>query len=250
MLHLIGTGIWRWDDISVRGIEICRRADAIYLDEYTRRFDEAELEKLKAHIGKEIISANRKELEENLGFLERAKEEEIVLLVPGDPLLATTHITVLSEARKKGIDAEVVHGSNIHAALIGEAGLHIYKFGGSCTIPMKEKGIKPYSTYDKIAENMKRGLHTLVFFDTDPIREMPMREAIGILEEIESEKGLNVCGGENWIIIGCRIGSTEQKLIYGMIKQIKQIDFKGPCAAIFPGKLHFSEEEFLETLKL
>lgn len=250
MLYLIGTGIWRWNDISVRGLDICERANTVYLDGYTRFFEQSELESLEKRIGKKITVLNRKELEEELHFLNNAKENDIVLLVPGDPLLATTHITIVMQARKKGVKTEIVHSSNIHAALIGEAGLHMYKLGGSCTIPMSDKMIKPYSTYDKIADNMKRKLHTLVFLDTSPSKQMTVQEAISILEEIESEKQLGVCNEENRIVVGCRVGSTDQKIVYTTIKRAKQTEFAVPCTLVFPGELHFSEEEFLKTIEL
>lgn len=250
MLHIIGTGLWRGDDISVRGAEICRRADKIYLDGYTRVFDKEELERLKGIIGKGLIAVGRDELEEGLKFLEEAKVLDVVLLVPGDPLIATTHITIIEEARKRKVKCEIVHGSSIYDALVGEAGLHIYKLGGSCTVPMREKQIKPYSVYDKLAENIKRGMHTLVFLDTTPEREMEVGEALGILQEIEKERRLGIATDKSKIIVGCRMGSEEQRLVYGEIGKLKRMKFKGPCTLVFTGKLHFLEEDYLKGLEM
>jgi len=250
MFYLVGTGLWRGDDISVRGAEVCKKANSVYLDGYTRAFEESELLRLEEIIGKKIVALERNELEEELSFLKEAKEKEVVLLVPGDPLIATTHITILEEAKKRGIGFEVIHGSSIYDALIGEAGLHIYKVGGSCTIPMRKKGIKPYSVYEKLAENKSKGVHTLVFLDTEPGKEMDIREAFDILGEIESEKKMGICTDDNKIIVGCRVGSGEQRIVYGEIGRIKKMEFRGPCALIFPGKLHFSEEEYLKGLEI
>jgi diphthine synthase len=249
MLHIIGTGLWKGDDISYRGVEICRSADKVYLDCYTRVFDKKELAVLEKIIGKKVVFVNRDELEEGLGFLKEAVKEDVVLLVPGDPLVATTHITIIEEAKKRKVKLEVVHGSSIYDALIGEAGLHIYKLGGSCTVPMREKQIKPYSVYDKLAENMKRGVHTLVFLDTTPEREMEVGEALEILQEIEKERKGGIASDKTKIIVGCRMGSEEQKLVYGEIGKLKKMKFRGPCTLIFPGKLHFSEEDYLKGLE-
>lgn len=245
MLYVIGTGLWKWDDISVRGLEASIRARRVYIDGYTRKFEDAELEKLEERVGKKIIRLGRHELEEGLGFLKEAESEDVALLVPGDPLVATTHITIVSEAGERGIAVEIIHGSSIYTALIGEAGLHIYKFGGSCTIPMREKRIRPYSVYEKIRDNAARGLHTLVFLDTTPEREMDVGEALGIMQEIEGERKEEVFSDGKKIVAGCRLGSGEQRIIYAEIRKLANMEFKGPCTLIYPGKLHFTEEEFL-----
>lgn len=249
MLYIIGTGLWKGNDISVRGAEICRRCTYAYLDEYTRTFDEKEFEALERIIEKKIVKLGRRELEETLAFLEQAKEDDVALLVPGDPLVATTHITVIEAAHREGVPVEVVHGSTIHTAIVGEAGLHIYKVGGACTIPMREKGIKPYSTYNKIAENCERGLHTIVFLDTAPEKQLTMREAIEIMQEIESELGKGIFADTSWLVVGCRMGSEEQKLLYSTIGKIKCMELPPPFTLVVPGKLHFSEEEALKLIQ-
>ncbi len=250
MLFIIGTGLWRGDDISVRGAEICKRADKVYLDGYTRHFDGNELTTLEQLTGKRITKLDRHDLEEGLKFLDEAVNEDVALLVPGDPLIATTHTTILMEAKKRGVGFEVVHGSSIHTAIIGEAGLHIYKVGGSCTIPMREKGIRPYSVYEKLAENAKRGLHTIVFLDTTPESEMDIKEALEILQEIEGERKEGICTGQTKIVIGCEMGGGEQKLVYTNVDDAKMLTgMPTPITLIFPGKLHFSEEDFLKTIE-
>ncbi|MCX8205935.1 MAG: diphthine synthase [Candidatus Micrarchaeota archaeon] len=248
MLYIIGTGLWRGDDISVRGAALCRKCAYVYLDEYTRAFDPAELEALEGIIGKKMVRLGRHELEEGLTFLNQAKDNDVALLVPGDPLVATTHITILMEARKRGVRVEVVHGSTIHSAIVGEAGLHIYKVGGACTIPMREKCIRPYSTYDKIAENCARGLHTVVFLDTSPEKQLAVKEALEIMQEIERERGKGIFADTSRIVVGCRMGSQEQELAYATVDTLKEMRLPLPCTLIVPGKLHFSEEEALALI--
>lgn len=249
MFYLVGSGLWRGDDISVRGMNICKRCSKVYLDRYTRAFEESEFEFLEEIIGKKIIKLERKELEETLSFLKESETENVCLIVPGDPLIATTHVTIIEECKKRNIKFEIVHGSSIFTALPGECGLMTYKVGGSCTIPMREKRIVPYSIYDKIWENRERGYHTIVFLDTTPEKEMEISEAMGIMQEIEKEKNQKVFDDESKIIVGACMGSTKQKLVYGKIKELKGIIFEKPCTLIIPGKLHFSEGEFLEMLK-
>lgn len=249
MFFLVGSGLWRGDDISVRGMNVCKECSKVYLDRYTRAFEEKEFKKLEEIIGKKIIKLERKELEETLNFLNESEKENVCLIVPGDPLIATTHVTIIEECKKRNIEYEIIHGSSIFTALPGECGLMTYKVGGSCTIPMREKRIVPYSIYDKINENRERGYHTLVFLDTTPEKEMEISEAMEIMQEIENEKKLKIFNDENKIIVGACMGSDKQKLIYEKIGILKKMNFEKPCTLIIPGKLHFSEEEHLEKLK-
>lgn len=249
MFFLVGSGLWRGDDISVRGMNVCKECSKVYLDRYTRAFEEKELKKLEEIIEKKIIKLERKELEETLNFLNESEKENVCLIVPGDPLIATTHVTIIEECKKRNIEYEIIHGSSIFTALPGECGLMTYKVGGSCTIPMREKRIVPYSIYDKINENRERGYHTLVFLDTTPEKEMEISEAMEIMQEIENEKKLKIFNDENKIIVGACMGSDKQKLIYEKIGILKKMNFEKPCTLIIPGKLHFSEEEHLEKLK-
>ncbi len=248
MFYLIGSGLWRGDDISYRGVEICKKCSKVYLDRYTRAFEQKELEKLEEIIEKKIIKVERKELEETLNFLNESKKEDVCLIVPGDPLIATTHSTIIEECKKRQIGYEIVHGSSIFTALPGECGLMTYKMGGSCTIPMREKRIMPYSVYDKILKNKEMGYHTLVFLDTTPEKEMEISEAMEIMQDIEKERKMKLFEDENKIIVGSCIGSLKQTLHYEKIKNIKKINYEKPCTLIVPGKLHFSEEEFLEKV--
>lgn len=249
MFYLVGSGLWRGDDISVRGMNICKKCSKVYLDRYTRAFEQKEFELLEEIIEKKIIKLERKELEETLTFLKESETQDVCLIVPGDPLIATTHVTIIEECKKRNIQFEIVHGSSIFTALPGECGLMTYKIGGSCTIPMREKRIVPYSIYDKILENRKRGYHTLVFLDTTPEKEMEMSEAMDIMQEIEKEKNEKLFDDESKIVVGACMGSEKQRLIYEKIGELKKMNFEKPCTLIVTGKLHFSEEEFLDKLK-
>lgn len=249
MFYLVGSGLWKGDDISVRGMNICKKCSKVYLDRYTRAFEQKEFDILEEIIEKKIIKLERKELEETLTFLKESETQDVCLIVPGDPLIATTHVTIIEECKKRNIQFEIVHGSSIFTALPGECGLMTYKIGGSCTIPMREKRIVPYSIYDKILENRKRGYHTLVFLDTTPEKEMEMSEAMDIMQEIEKEKNEKLFDDESKIVVGACMGSEKQRLIYEKIGELKKMNFEKPCTLIVTGKLHFSEEEFLDKLK-
>lgn len=48
---------------------------------------------------------------------------------------------------------------------IGACGLQLYNFGQAVSLPFFTDNWKPDSWYDRIAENAKLGMHTLVLLD-------------------------------------------------------------------------------------
>ena len=166
MLVLIGLGLWDEKDITLRGIEEAKSSDEVYLEPYTTIW-KGDVKKLEQIVGKKICLLKRRDLEENVEqILSRAEKLKISILVGGDPLIATTHSSILLEARKRGIETKIVHNASIISA-IAECGLQIYRFGKPVTIPLPEKVELPKSVYDTIRENLQRNLHTLCLLDVD-----------------------------------------------------------------------------------
>ena len=84
-------------------------------------------------------------------------------LVALPPLLhsATTHVDLALRARERGIEVKVIHNASIMNAM-GASGLQLYNFGRTVTVPFFTDSWRPDSFYDKIAYNLKGGMHTLV----------------------------------------------------------------------------------------
>jgi len=241
MLCLVGLGIWNEKDISLRGIEICERADSIYCELYTARWG-GDLDKLSKIIGKKIKKLGRKDVEEGSDkILKEATSKDLVLLVPGDPLIATTHVHLILEAKKKGIPVGIVHSSSIYTS-IARTGLQIYKFGKTGTVITPRKGYESEGFYDIIRENLSKGMHTLLLLD----RDMGTRKGLEILERIESGKRRKLLKGRR-ILLCSRLSSEHEKIVYGRMEDLKE-DIPEPGVIIVPGKLHFLEKEFLESL--
>jgi diphthine synthase len=240
MLYLIGLGVWDEKDVSLRGMELCKKADSIYCELYTANWG-GDLRKLEKMIGKKIVLLERKDLEEESeSFLKKAKSSNIVLLVPGDPLVATTHIHLLMEAQKLRIPYKIIHSSSILTA-IARTGLQAYKFGRVVTVAKPEGKFQPKSFYKVIKENEKQGLHTLLLLD----RNMHTKEALDILLEIESREKQKILKNKK-ILLCSRLGSKSEKILYGRVKNLLSNDLPEPAIIIIPGKLHFMEKEFLE----
>jgi len=240
MLYLIGLGIWDERDISLRGLEACKRADKLYCELYTAAWggDLAKLEKL---VGKKIQVVERSDVEDDSAkLIEEAKTKHVALLVPGDPLTATTHVHLVMECRQKGIDYEVVHASSVYTA-IAKSGLQLYKFGRTATVITPAKGYASEGFYGALAENQKHGLHTLLLLDVN----MGTKQAFDILFSIESGKKSSLL---KEAVICSALGSENERVIYGRTGDLRDIELPPPAVIIIPGKLHFLEKEFLETL--
>lgn len=243
MLWIIGLGVGDEKDISVRGVEACRKADRVFAEFYTARWagDAGKLEKM---IGKKIYVLQRKDLEEDSGNLvKEAAKKDVALLVPGDPLSATTHANLLMEAKGMGIGCRVVHSSSILTA-VAETGLILYNFGRTATIVRPQKAYAPDSFYVTGAKNRKQGMHTLFLLDID----MDTGEAAGILLGLEKRlrKGLLDPGMK--AVAASGLGSMGSRILYEKMEILQKKPLKPPAVVIIPGKLHFIEEEFLASL--
>jgi len=254
MLILIGLGLLDEKDISIRGLNTAKNADKIYIELYTSRWY-GDIKKLEKLVNKKIEILNRSDLEEKSeNIIEKAKKQDIAIFILGDPLIATTHISLLLEAKKKGIKTEVIHNASIYSA-IGECGLHVYKFGATATIPFPEKtGNKtPVSTYETIKENTRKGLHTLLLLDviSEKNKYMTPNEGMQIMLKVEDEKKENVFTKNTEIVIFARAGSEEPLIIYSKVKDLLNKEFgNSPYVIILLGKLHFTEKEYLEFYRL
>lgn len=242
MLYLIGLGLH--GDLTLEG-RTAAKLCTVYIEAYTSVLT-VSLEKLESILKKNITVLTRNDVEETQHFLEEAGTGNVALLVVGDPLVATTHIECVIEARKKNIKTKIIHNSSVYSA-IAETGLQIYKFGKTATIPFPEKGFKPTSFYQILEKNKKMGAHTLMLLDIQADRERYMNPKQGM--EI-----LYNLGYHQDIICVSRLGSSSQNITYGPIKNLLEFteEYWGapPHCVVVPAALHFKEEEFLESYRV
>lgn len=242
MLVLVGLGLWDEKDISLKGLEEAKACDILYLEGYTSKLFGATKQELESLFGKEIQKVKRDFIESG-DILNYAVRNKVALLIPGDPMVATTHSDLILRAKEKGINVRVIHNASIYSA-IGETGLQIYKFGKSATIPFWEENFKPTSFYDVVKENQEKGLHTLLFLDikTEEDKYMSPSKAMETLLECGMDEDVK-------IVVCSRLGSEENSIRYGAVKDLKNEDFGSPLhVLVVPGKLHEKEKEFLESL--
>jgi len=252
-LVLVGLGLHDERGISLQGMEEARGADTVFAEFYTSLMVGLSLERLEGLLGRRVSVVSRKALEEDGGrlILQRARKGKVVLLVPGDPLIATTHVDLRIRAEKEEVKTRVVHGASILSAIIGLSGLQNYKYGRSVTVPFAEGMVVSETPYMVIMENKERGLHTLCFLDIkmEEDRYMTIREGLETLLATEKRKKLGVVTMDTLIVGIARAGSTNPVVKAGYLKDIMDYDFGGPPhSLVFPGRLHFMEAEALITL--
>lgn len=248
-LYFVGLGLSDPKDISVKGLELVKKADKIYLESYTGLL-QCSVKDLEQEFGVQITPANRELVEKKAEqtILAEAKSGDVVFLVAGDPLVATTHVDLWQRAKKLKIKTAIVHNASIISA-VATTGLQIYKFGRTASIPFPEGSYMPETPYDILKENKKAGMHTLLLLDLRPELQkyMTVKEAINYLLSIELKRNEKAFSNDT-LCIGCaRLGSKDQMIKAGTAKSLGIIDFgKPPHCLIVPGKLHFVEEEVLQ----
>jgi diphthine synthase len=249
----VGLGLYNEKSISLQGLKEVKKADEVFIELYTSLMPGFSIERFENLCGKKLRLISRRELEEENGqtILEAATEGKAVLLVPGDPLIATTHIALRIQAEKMGIKTRVVHGVSIISAAVGLSGLHNYKFGRTVTISFPQDDNIPKTPYKVIKQNKQVGLHTLCLLDiqVEKSRFMTIKEAIEILKKLEEKIGNGVITSRTLVVGIARAGAANLEVKAGTITQLENYDFgKPPHTLIFPAKLHFMEAEALKIL--
>jgi len=247
----VGLGLHDEKGISLQGLEETKNADHAFIELYTSLLPHFSTKRFEAMVNKQVRILSRRDIEEENGvlILNAAEKGKTVFLIPGDPFIATTHVTLRIEAQKRGIKTRIIHGASVISAIIGLSGLHNYKFGKTVTIPFPENFSE--TPYDVIAQNKKRGLHTLCLLDlkVDEKRFLSINEALTLLLKIEQKRKEGIVTPSTVAIGVARAGSNAPTLKADFIKNLSKYDFgEPPQSLIFPGELHFMEAEALAVL--
>jgi diphthine synthase len=250
-LVFIGLGLNDEKGISIHGLEEAKTADSVFMELYTSLLPDFSLERFEASLGRTITVLSRRNFEEENGklILDAADRGKTVLLVPGDPFVATTHIALRIDAEKLGIRTRIVHGASIISAIIGMSGLHNYKFGKTVTVPFPENFSE--TPYNVIAQNKKLGLHTLCLLDlkAEENRFLTIREGLECLLSIEHRRIENIITSKAIAVGVARVGSDSPSLRADFARNLLKFDFGGPPhSLILTGQLHFMEIEALINL--
>ncbi|ESO98898.1 hypothetical protein LOTGIDRAFT_213693 [Lottia gigantea] len=268
MLYLVGLGLGDAKDITVKGLEVVKSANRVYLEAYTSILTVG-LDTLEKFYGREVKLADRDTVEQDSDeILDGADIEDVALLVVGDPLGATTHTDLILRALEKKIPYKVIHNASIMNA-IGCCGLQLYNYGEAVSIVFWEENWKPESFYDKICHNRKNGLHTLCLLDIkmkeqttenlmkgrkiyEPPRFMTVNQASKQLLDIIQNRVKSECEkGEllkDTICVGvARVGSDAQQIVTSTLEKMVNVDLGGPLhSLVIPGNTHEIEVEMMK----
>ncbi len=268
-LYLVGLGLDDEKDITVKGLEIVKRSDLVYLEHYTSILG-IEKETLEKFYAKPVLLADRGLVETRAEeeLLLPAKTKDVALLVVGDPFGATTHTDLVLRAGALGVRVEIVHNASIMDA-VGEIGLERYKYGKTTSIPFWDEGFEPETAYGVIKENAARGCHTLCLLDikvAEPSKEdllkgaegkavqprfMTVNEALKILLEIEKRRNEGVLSPDTLAVGVARLGQRDHVIVAAPIGVLLAHDFGAPLhSLIVPGTLQAMEEEALVRWKI
>ncbi|KAK4885249.1 hypothetical protein RN001_001520 [Aquatica leii] len=269
MFYLIGLGLGDSKDITIKGLEIIKKCDRVYLEHYTSILT-CGIDELEDFYGIKLITADRDLVEQCADeILDGADKGDVALLVVGDPYGATTHTDLILRAKEKNIKFQVVHNASILNA-VGCCGLQLYSFGETVSIPFWTEEWKPNSFYDKILSNFERNLHTLCLLDIkvkEPTLEsltkkkkqyMPPRfmsvdiAAQQLIQIINSDRSSSTGLSVNSLCIGlARVGSTCQRIHVCTISEMSKVDLGPPLhSLVIPNPvLHPLEEEYLNQFK-
>jgi diphthine synthase len=242
MLYLIGLGL-DVKGISLQGLEATKKCKKIYLENYTVDFPYS-LKELEKSIERKIIPSDRNFVENGIeDLVKEAKKENVALLVYGSPLTATTHMSLIQEAKEQKVEYEIIYSASILDA-ISETGLQSYKFGKIASMPKwdKEKNFKPESFVQIIKENNSISSHSLILIDIG----LDFKEALKQFEVSMKNRKLKL----DKIIVCSSLGKKQGKIFCGKISKLKNKKIVKPYCLIIPSKLHFVEKEVLKDMEI
>jgi diphthine synthase len=253
MLVIAGIGLFDLRDIPLGLLEEVKDASAVFIETYTSVLPGFSVDKLSRLLNRQIIQLVRAEIEDKGAkiILEKAKNEKVILLVVGNPLLATTHASIIIDAYRLGITVKVIPAASVIDGLIVSTGLHAYKFGKIVTLVFPEdKELKnyPYTPYQTLSDNLSRGLHTIFLLDIrqEERRYLLAPEAASLLLKIEEKFKENVLDDDTLAIAVARATADNEQVYVGKLSDLAARDLGGPPhTLVIPGLLHDSEIEFL-----
>ncbi|KAF3045254.1 diphthine synthase [Didymella heteroderae] len=264
MLYLVGLGLADEKDVTVRGLEIIKKAERVYLESYTAVLL-VDKEVLESFYGRSVIIADREMVESSSDdILADADKVDVAFLVVGDPYGATTHTDLVLRARELSIPTRSVPNASILTS-IGTTGLQLYNFGQTVSMVFFLDNWKPASFYDRVAENARIGLHTLVLLDIkvkeqslenmargrkiyEPPRYMTVAQCAQQMLEVEEEiKKEGVYSRESLAVGVARVGSENEKIVAGTLEELCDADLGAPLHSLvlLGRRTHDLERDFL-----
>jgi diphthine synthase len=215
-------------------------------------------------------------------ILADANTKDIAFLVVGDPfgfvnlipmniisflisISATTHTDLSLRARALGIQTRTIHNASILTG-VGITGLSLYNFGQTTSMVFFTDSWRPSSFYDRLAENASLGFHSLILLDIkvkepdlvalartgkvvyEPPRFMTAAQCAAQMLEVEGDRKAGICGENKLAVAVARVGSQEQVLRAGTLKELCEEDLGKPLHSLvlLGSRTYDLERQFLK----
>ncbi|MEZ0394790.1 MAG: diphthine synthase [Desulfurococcaceae archaeon] len=249
-LTIVGIGM-RSSHLTREAIEAIGRAEKAYVDAYTGLYEDLDAVLSLLPRGCEAVMARRRDLEGEgmLRVIEEARSREVVVLVPGDPMVATTHDALRAEALRRGVEVRLVNGLSVLQLAFSRAGLSSYRIGRAVTLVREDLG-GPGPAIEAIYDNMARGLHTLLLLDLR-IEEgvfMDVEEAVELIEG-HDERG---CVARAVAVGAARLGWSDERMAADWLGNLPSRPLPPPPHAIVvlarPGPVELESLELVAGL--
>jgi len=247
LLVLVGAGLRR-SQLTKEAEEVISGADVVLVDTYTMPAARWLLEAAR-ELNPAAKEATRTDLEDNsANIIDLAKTLDVVIIVPGDPLIATTHSSLVVEGKRKGVEVKVVSGVSGVCSMESLLGLHFYKFGRTVTLPGPWRGVSADEAAIELLGNLCRGLHTILLLDVSP-EGNSLKPSEGLRELRESLVKLLQEGQLSLIskLLVLLVSIDDQVHVKRLRLDAPLRDYEVPVGSlVVPGRLHVSEREFLQ----
>jgi diphthine synthase len=253
MLWFVGIGINGYRGLSIAALDVLRKCDIVYIERFTGVLTEVDLEGLNSLLEMHTKPVQRWFVEDGRDLLEAARTKDVALVTYGDPLIATTYSELRSRATKNSIKTAILHSASGIASIIGESGLHVYKFGRMVT--MMSELHSAVTVYNTIFQNLLAGSHTLILTEynhNDESKEpffLDPSSVFKMLLDAERVHKHEIFSDDTFAVVASRVGMQDQKITSGKVKSLLKVEFGiGPHSVIITGALHFTETQALASV--
>lgn len=253
-LTFIGLGPGGPRGVSAAALSALRASGAAFADDYTAALPADTLAALEQTRSAPIVRLGRARLEAGDEIIHASRAPcGAVLLVVGDPMAATTHVSLRLRALREGLPVRLIFAPSIMHTAFSEAGLQHYKAGRIVSVPFRAKGFEPTSALAAIAANRQAGVHTLVLLDikVEEGRLMTASEGIHELIEMARRDGSAAFPASTLVVAVARAGESDCLVRAGAASRVATLDLGPPMhCLIVPAALHFEEREALALIGL
>ncbi|MEM0157840.1 MAG: diphthine synthase [Thermoplasmataceae archaeon] len=246
MIHVLGLGLRGIDSVTLGEMRIISKCEKIYFETYTSISPEKTASELSSITSKHVFPLGREDVENSTALLTEAKDQDICIIVTGDPLAATTHNQLRMDAIAAGVSVNIVENASILTTLPGKAGLLPYRMGPPVSLPFLTDRFNPRSVLDKMGRNRDMGLHTIILLDLKENRTMYPEEAFSYLNRLEEKYEAGVVKKNSLFVVASKVSQIGESLCYGQFENLLKLSWKSsPSSLIFLADLTEKELEFI-----